>query len=118
MELDYPFHIIYALEGVHLSIFCTMSSCNGSTPSIASIDKEHDLVFDTATSDHLEEAINQRVEANRHAIRRVVRKVDMRLLPALGVLYAFALVDRVNLGNVSSNSIADTMSPRVLQVEN
>ena len=35
-------------------------------------------------------------------ISNTVRKFDMRLLPALGAPYAFALVDRVNLGNVST----------------
>ena len=32
--------------------------------------------------------------------RRVVRKIDMRLLPVLGLIYSFALIDRVNLPNV------------------
>ncbi|KAF2742471.1 MFS general substrate transporter [Sporormia fimetaria CBS 119925] len=31
--------------------------------------------------------------------RRLVRKIDMRLLPTLAVIYAFALIDRVNLPN-------------------
>jgi hypothetical protein len=32
--------------------------------------------------------------------RRIIRKIDMRLLPTLAVIYAFALIDRVNLPNV------------------
>ncbi|KAH7094382.1 major facilitator superfamily domain-containing protein [Paraphoma chrysanthemicola] len=31
--------------------------------------------------------------------RRIIRKIDMRLLPTLAVIYAFALIDRVNLPN-------------------
>ncbi|KAF2117995.1 major facilitator superfamily domain-containing protein [Lophiotrema nucula] len=31
--------------------------------------------------------------------RRIVRKIDMRLLPTLAIIYAFALIDRVNLPN-------------------
>jgi hypothetical protein len=32
--------------------------------------------------------------------RRIIRKVDLRLLPTLAAIYAFALIDRVNLPNV------------------
>ncbi|KAH3903761.1 hypothetical protein HBI56_170250 [Parastagonospora nodorum] len=31
--------------------------------------------------------------------RRIIRKIDVRLLPTLAVIYAFALIDRVNLPN-------------------
>ncbi|KXT12287.1 hypothetical protein AC579_5655 [Pseudocercospora musae] len=31
--------------------------------------------------------------------RRIVRKIDMRLLPVLATIYSFALIDRVNLPN-------------------
>lgn len=31
--------------------------------------------------------------------RRLIRKIDIRLLPVLAVIYAFALIDRVNLPN-------------------
>lgn len=33
--------------------------------------------------------------------RRIIRKIDLRLLPTLAIIYAFALIDRVNLPNVS-----------------
>lgn len=33
--------------------------------------------------------------------RRIVRKIDVRLLPVLATIYSFALIDRVNLPNVS-----------------
>jgi hypothetical protein len=32
-------------------------------------------------------------------IRRIVRKIDLRLLPPLASIYAFALIDRVQLPN-------------------
>jgi hypothetical protein len=35
--------------------------------------------------------------------RRIIRKIDLRLLPTLAVIYAFALIDRVNLPNVRSS---------------
>lgn len=31
--------------------------------------------------------------------RRIIRKIDFRLLPVLAVIYSFALIDRVNLPN-------------------
>ncbi|OAL47078.1 MFS general substrate transporter [Pyrenochaeta sp. DS3sAY3a] len=31
--------------------------------------------------------------------RRIIRKIDLRLLPTLAIIYAFALIDRVNLPN-------------------
>ncbi|KAG6892831.1 hypothetical protein C0992_012318, partial [Termitomyces sp. T32_za158] len=30
--------------------------------------------------------------------RKTMRKIDLRLLPLLGILYALALIDRTNLG--------------------
>jgi hypothetical protein len=38
---------------------------------------------------------------NAAETRRIIRKLDLRLLPTLAVIYAFALIDRVNLPNVS-----------------
>jgi len=39
-------------------------------------------------------------ERESKEVRRLVRKIDMRLLPVLATIYAFALIDRVNLPNV------------------
>lgn len=36
--------------------------------------------------------------------RRIIRKIDLRLLPTLAIIYAFALIDRVNLPNVCLHS--------------
>lgn len=38
-------------------------------------------------------------EKEDKATRRLIRKIDVRLLPVLAVIYAFALIDRVNLPN-------------------
>ena len=40
------------------------------------------------------------VERDDKETRRIIRKIDLRLLPTLAVIYAFALIDRVNLPNV------------------
>lgn len=42
------------------------------------------------------------LEKDDKETRRVMRKVDLRLLPVLATIYAFALIDRTNLPNVSS----------------
>lgn len=43
--------------------------------------------------DHLEEV------PDSPEVKRIMRKIDIRLLPCLAVIYAFALIDRVNLPN-------------------
>jgi len=39
------------------------------------------------------------IERDDKETRRIIRKIDLRLLPTLAVIYAFALIDRVNLPN-------------------
>ncbi len=34
-----------------------------------------------------------------HTENRLIRKIDLRLLPILGALYSIALIDRVNVSN-------------------
>lgn len=41
------------------------------------------------------------LEKDDKETRRIMRKVDLRLLPVLATIYAFALIDRTNLPNVS-----------------
>lgn len=45
----------------------------------------------------------QTLPIDEEQARKLVRRVDVRILPTLGALYAVALVDRVNLGNVGRN---------------
>jgi hypothetical protein len=43
----------------------------------------------------------QQLEAfdyDKHAEKKLIRRIDLRLLPILGCLYAIAAVDRVNVG--------------------
>jgi hypothetical protein len=35
---------------------------------------------------------------DKHAEKKLIRRIDVRLLPILGCLYAIAAVDRVNVG--------------------
>ncbi|QDS68817.1 hypothetical protein FKW77_006268 [Venturia effusa] len=41
----------------------------------------------------------QPTEREDKETRRIIRKIDIRLLPVLAVIYSFALIDRVNLPN-------------------
>ena len=49
---------------------------------------------------HLNEAIQAEVDKDEERVRRIIRKVDFRMIPILGLLYMWALIDRVNLPNI------------------
>jgi len=52
-----------------------------------------------------EEAINAAIargdDLDPVVVRKLLRKIDWRLMPGLGLLYAVSLIDRVNLSVVS-----------------
>ena len=45
---------------------------------------------------HLNEAIQAEIDKDEKRVRRIIRKVDYRMVPILGLLYMWALIDRVN----------------------
>ncbi|KAH8689061.1 major facilitator superfamily domain-containing protein [Talaromyces proteolyticus] len=47
------------------------------------------------------ERLETMVDSDREQVRRIQRKVDMRLVLPLGLLYTMAFLDRSNLGNVA-----------------
>ncbi|KAF2875211.1 major facilitator superfamily domain-containing protein [Massariosphaeria phaeospora] len=49
---------------------------------------------------HLNDAIQAEVDRDEQEVRRIIRKVGFRLVPILGLLYMWALIDRVNLPNI------------------
>lgn len=49
---------------------------------------------------HIEQSDSDLLDEYRPHEGRLMRKIDWRLLPILGALYAIALVDRVNVGLV------------------
>lgn len=53
----------------------------------------------------LQEALQHGDDLDSKVVRRLIRKVDLRIMPALGLLYALSLIDRVNLSIVSRLSI-------------
>jgi hypothetical protein len=63
--------------------------------------KEH-LVDESRldTNIHLNDAIQAEIDKDEQRVKRIMRKVDFRMVPILGLLYMWALIDRVNLPNV------------------
>ena len=57
----------------------------------------------TEHSEHKEETIvtppseQEQVQYDSHVEKKLIRRVDWRLLPILGALYSIALIDRVNV---------------------
>ena len=52
------------------------------------------------TNIHLNDAIQAGVDKDEARVKKIIRKVDFRMVPILGLLYMWALIDRVNLPNV------------------
>ena len=48
----------------------------------------------------LKAVLEGQLEEDPQAVRKVMRKVDWRLVPMLSLLYMWAFIDRANLGNV------------------
>lgn len=66
-------------------------------------EKEH--IVDESRLDtniHLNDAIQAEIDKDEKRVKRIIRKVDFRMIPILGLLYMWALIDRVNLPNVRS----------------
>ncbi len=42
---------------------------------------------------------NQQTELNERAMKAVLRKIDLRLLPCLTIVFFFSYLDRINLRN-------------------
>jgi hypothetical protein len=50
--------------------------------------------------------------------KRVMRKVDMRLVPMLAVLYLVSHLDRANIGNAKIEGLAEDLGCRFLSTTN
>jgi hypothetical protein len=48
-----------------------------------------------------------------HMERRVLRKIDIRLLPILGALYTIALIDRTNISVARISGLDDDLDLKV-----
>ena len=49
---------------------------------------------------HLNDTIQAEIDKDEKRVRKIIRKVDFRMVPILGLLYMWALIDRVNLPNI------------------
>jgi hypothetical protein len=49
---------------------------------------------------HLNDAIQAAFDKDEKRVRQIIRKVDFRMVPILGLLYMWALIDRVNLPTI------------------
>lgn len=48
----------------------------------------------------LEEVLESHTELDSKRVKRIIRKLDFRLISILGLVYVWAFIDRGNLGNV------------------
>jgi hypothetical protein len=48
----------------------------------------------------VKEALESHLDQDPETVRKIMRKVDLRLVPILSLLYMWAFIDRSNLGNV------------------
>jgi hypothetical protein len=67
------------------------------------LDKKLAEKRDAASGSELEDA----AEDDRVNERALLRKMDARLLPAVGVLYLLSFLDRSNVGNARIEGLAD-----------
>lgn len=49
----------------------------------------------------LQEVMNAHLDEDKKRVRRLLWKIDLRLVTILALIYVFAFIDRGNLGNVS-----------------
>ncbi|KAJ7906985.1 major facilitator superfamily transporter [Mycena leptocephala] len=68
-------------------------------PTVAPSDSSHE-------EKRQDEALNDPVEVDLAAERRLVRKLDLRLLPCLALTYLLAFIDRTNAGNARVAGLA------------
>lgn len=68
---------------------------------VPTVAEKHD--GDTLDPDlHVKTALQHGDDLDTEVVKKLMRKIDFRLIPALGAIYAFALIDRNNLPIVGS----------------
>lgn len=50
--------------------------------------------------DAVARALQRGDDLDEKTVKKLIRKIDLRIVPALGMLYAVSLIDRVNLSAV------------------
>lgn len=64
---------------------------------MATTEKADAALFEERKEGSRSPPLDERIEYDSHSEKKLVRKVDWRLLPILGALYSIALIDRVNI---------------------
>lgn len=81
----------------------TLASKNSAVETEKVAQKGHIVDESRLDNDiHLNDAIQAEIDKDEQRVKQIIRKVDFRMVPILGLLYMWALIDRVNLPNVGS----------------
>ncbi len=94
-----------------------MSDPTSKKPTSIDVDVEHAESKSDTPEDLHSKNIQQADDLNLDIIRKVIRKVDLRLMPGLGLLYTVSLIDRVNLSVVSRSFSRITITQRAVTDE-
>jgi len=73
-------------------------------PALSDLDKKSKDESDPASASDLDD-----VEADEVNEKALIRKIDWRLLPAVGILYLLSFLDRSNVGNARIEGLADDL---------
>ncbi|KAH8812539.1 major facilitator superfamily domain-containing protein [Xylogone sp. PMI_703] len=58
----------------------------------------------------VKDVLESRLDADPETVKKIMRKVDMRLVPILSLLYMWAFIDRSNLGNANIAGLKDDLN--------
>ncbi|KAJ9611505.1 hypothetical protein H2200_004689 [Cladophialophora chaetospira] len=61
----------------------------------------------------LKAVLESHLEEDPKAVRKVMRKVDLRLVPMLSLLYMWAFIDRSNLGNANIAGLSEDLKTNI-----
>ncbi|KAJ9636493.1 uncharacterized protein PV06_01539 [Exophiala oligosperma] len=61
----------------------------------------------------LEEVLESHTELDSKRVKRIIRKLDFRLISILGLVYVWAFIDRGNLGNANIAGMSDDLDTNV-----
>jgi hypothetical protein len=81
--------------------------------TMGGLDAEHletktEIIHDLAVHrQHEQEALAEQLAGEDKKIKRIIRKLDLRLVLTLAILYVWAFIDRGNLANVSTTKLVD-----------
>lgn len=70
------------------------------------VDYQHDKEPENQTASHGSASENDEVGAGTVSERALLRKLDWRLLPAVGILYLLSFLDRSNVANARIEGLA------------